>query len=95
MNEIKTTSETIVVSGTETWEDLGYTKVYTFSCNGKCIDPCGLARVLFKRIAGLGNRFKVVYDNISYTPRPSKSIFDCNAEISGDKYLYIEGFGKA
>ena len=94
MEEIKTTSETIVVSGAETWENLGETSVYADRAYNS-FGPCGTATVLYKQVPGLGHRYKVFFKDNIWIPKFVSRNDGLNAEIESKKYVYIEGFCKA
>jgi hypothetical protein len=97
MEEIKTTSETIIVSGAETWENLGETSVYADRAYTG-FGPCGTATVLYKQVPGLGHRYKVLYKDNIWIPKFVTHTGGLNARISSKEYpcyLYIEGFGQA
>lgn len=87
METIKTSTETIITSGNETWEDLGETKLLD-SYN----HYYGRGRILYKNIPGLGPRFKIVCNNNCYAVKKLRSlVFGCNVRVGDLYYASIEG----
>lgn len=91
MDQIKTTTETIIAYSNDTWENLGEVTLYHRDY------PNITGTLLFKMIPGLGKKFKVVCENKTYTLEKNRSglfcVSSCNAYIRAlDRYLYVEGF---
>ncbi|MBQ0046864.1 MAG: hypothetical protein KBT33_05025 [Prevotellaceae bacterium] len=95
MDQISTTTETIIAYGNDTWENLGDVTLYYKSSNG-CKEASGTsATLLFKMVPGLGKRFKIVYKEKVYSIEKNKTcrLSDCNAYIGAiDRYLNVEGY---
>ena len=89
MDQIKTTSETIIVNGNDTWENLGEITLY-------CANYANTSgTLLYKMVPGLGKRFKVVYQNKTYAleKNMNRNFSNCNAYIGSlGRFLSVEGF---
>lgn len=91
MDQIKTTTETIIAYGNDTWENLGEITLYHPSYNK------ATGTLLFKMVPGLGKRFKVVFENKTYTIEkftPTTDRFKtCNAQIGSlNRFLSVDGY---
>lgn len=89
MDQIKTTTETIITKGNDAWEDLGDITLYRSQC------PNTSGKLLFKMVPSLGKRFKVIYQNKTYSleKNTNSNFVNCNARIGVlNCYLFVEGF---
>lgn len=89
MDQIKTTTETIITYGNDTWENLGEV---TLISKGAATTS---GTLLFKVVPGLGKRFKVIYENKTYAleKNTNANYPRCNAYIGSlGRYLYVDGF---
>lgn len=94
METIKTSTETIIAAGNDTWEDLGSTPI--FQERGRTYHSVGMGKVFYKFIPGLGARFKVLFKDILYSPihidtggRSYNAKFNVLTE---DYFVNIDGF---
>lgn len=94
MDQIKTTTETIITNGNDTWENLGDVTLYRRNFSNYV--TAGSATLLFKYVPGLGKRFKVVYNGIIYSLEKNPIGYidnSCNAYIGAiSRYLNVEGY---
>lgn len=90
MDQIKTTTETIIAYGNDTWENLGEITLYHRQYNNVT------GTLLFKMVPGLGKRFKVIYDKKTYTLEKNTSVDSFkkyNACIGSlNRYLSVDGY---
>jgi len=95
MDQIITTSETIIAHGNDTWENLGNITLYKFVGYWGDKEVAGSGILLFKMVPGLGKRFKVIYNDAVYSleKNNTKRHSSYNAYIAElGCYLNVEGF---
>lgn len=95
MDQIITTSETIIAHGNDTWENLGNVTLYKFVGYWGVKEVVGSGILLFKMVPGLGKRFKIIFKDKVYSleknTKTRQSTY--NAYIAElDCYLNVEGF---
>lgn len=90
MDQIKTTTETIIAYSNDTWENLGEITLYHRQ-NEKVTGT-----LLFKMVPGLGKRFKVIYNQKTYTLEKNTCVDSFkiyNARIGSlNRYLSVDGY---
>lgn len=94
MEQISTTTETIIAYGNDTWENLGDVTLY-YKDNFGDKKTSGSATLLFKMVPGLGKRFKIVYQEKVYSIEKNTTgrFSDCNVYIGAiNSYLNVEGY---
>lgn len=95
MDQISTTTETIIAYGNDTWENLGDVTLYYKNSNGDKVATSASATLLFKMVPGLGKRFKIVYNEKVYSIEKNTTgrFSSLNAYIGAiDRYLNVEGY---
>lgn len=95
MDQIITTSETIIAHGNDTWENLGNVTLYKFVGYWGVKEVAGKGILLFKMVPGLGKRFKVIHKDVVYSleKNTTNRQSSYNAYIAElDCYLNVEGF---
>lgn len=95
MDQIKTTTETIIAYGNDTWENLGNVTLYRFMGYHGDQEVAGSGTILFKMVPGLGKRFKVVFKDTVYSleKNTTERHLSYNAYIGEiNCYLNVEGF---
>lgn len=96
MEQISTTTETIIAYGNDTWENLGDVTLYFKDSYGSKKAQDLSATLLYKMVPGLGKRFKIVYQEKVYSIEKNTTGYfssSCNAYIGAiNHYLNVEGY---